>query len=280
MGFEGAGAQPPYERDEATGVTAVTAAPPRWLWPLGLPLLLLALALWLHRQPPTVGLFLALNHAAAHAPDAWWANLTNLGQTGILFALLSPLLWVRPQWVLAALAATPVGALYSYGAKALFDAPRPAALIDAAQIHLIGPVLTSHSFPSGHAITAFTAAAALLGAAQAGRRTTWAVLLLASAVAFSRVAVGAHWPVDVLAGAAGGWLAGCCGAATAARYPQLAQSPRLRATLAAAVALVGLSLWTLNTGYPLGQPVQNLAIATALVASVGQLLVFMPNQGR
>jgi len=42
--------------------------------------------------------------------------------------------------------------------------------------------------------------------------------VLAVLVAISRVAVGAHWPLDVVAGAVLGWLAGLSGAVIAHRY--------------------------------------------------------------
>jgi membrane-associated phospholipid phosphatase len=246
----------------------------RALW-AGLPALLLLGAVMVHVRGPDPALFLALNRMAARAPDRLWSCLTDMGQTGILFALMSPLLLLRPRWVMAAIAAIPFGSAYSYAAKSWFDAPRPAALLEPLQFHVIGPLLTSHSFPSGHAITAFVAAAAIL--ASEDRIKSWllpaVVLLLACAVAFSRIAVGAHWPVDVLGGAAGGWLAGLCGATVVARYPQLWQSPVLRQVTGAAFALVGLSLCWLDTGYPLGLPLQWFAMGCALLSSVWQLVM-------
>lgn len=58
------------------------------------------------------------------------------------------------------------------------------------------------SFPSGHTTLAFALAAAV-----GLRWPRWrAVSLgLAAAVGLSRVALGLHWPTDVLAGAVLGW---------------------------------------------------------------------------
>jgi membrane-associated phospholipid phosphatase len=73
-----------------------------------------------------------------------------------------------------------------------------------------------HSFPSGHAATLFAAAAAL-GLLWPGKR--WAFLLIALALAVSRLFVGRHYVSDVIAGA---WF-GFVGVYMLARFaPRLA----------------------------------------------------------
>jgi membrane-associated phospholipid phosphatase len=72
------------------------------------------------------------------------------------------------------------------------------------------------SFPSGHAATAFAAAAALFAWAPGGRRA-W-VLAGAAGVGASRVVLNAHLLSDVLGGALAGWWAGGLGLLLVARY--------------------------------------------------------------
>ncbi len=57
----------------------------------------------------------------------------------------------------------------------------------------------SHSFPSGHSATAFAGATVLSGLAP---RAAPAFYLLAVAIAYSRLYVGVHFPLDVVGGAA------------------------------------------------------------------------------
>ena len=54
------------------------------------------------------------------------------------------------------------------------------------------------AFPSGHSATAFACATVL---AWAGPRLRVPAFVLAAGIAWSRVYVGVHWPLDVLGGA-------------------------------------------------------------------------------
>ena len=80
--------------------------------------------------------------------------------------------------------------------KAAVDRPRPFERIPEAD-PLIGGII-GNSFPSGHAAT--SAAGALVLSLVAPRAAPY-FALLAGAIAFSRIYVGVHYPLDVLAGA-------------------------------------------------------------------------------
>jgi membrane-associated phospholipid phosphatase len=148
-------------------------------------------------------LFLVLNAIGPATSDALWANITVLGDTVVAFALLLPLWRRRPDLLWAFLFLALLGTLWVHGLKNLVDIPRPPAVLP--ELHVIGPAHKAGSFPSGHATTAFAVAGLLALGTQL--RTGYVILVTAALIAaISRSVVGVHWPLDVLAGAFGGWL--------------------------------------------------------------------------
>lgn len=163
--------------------------------------------------------FLLLNHYFAGYSQSFWSNVTLFGDASVLLPLCSLVLFVRPSALLAVLTSVPMAALSTQLGKAFWSVPRPGAILDQAHFRVIGEVLSGHnSLPSGHTITIFTATIAMLVIFFPKIQTAydWCLVYLvvgfAAVVGVSRIAVGAHWPMDVLNGCAFGWLAGISGA--------------------------------------------------------------------
>jgi undecaprenyl-diphosphatase len=96
------------------------------------------------------------------------------------------------------------------------DRARP-FVADSGGVHLFSHHVADPGFPSDHATAAFAIAVAILL-----RKRGWgiAALLAATVLAIGRVAIGVHYPSDVLAGAALG--AACAAAPLRARVDALA----------------------------------------------------------
>jgi membrane-associated phospholipid phosphatase len=148
-------------------------------------------------------LFLIINFYAAITNSFIWANLTFLGDT--LPACIFMLLFIRkrPDLVWSGIIAAIIALIIVNSLKYFTGIMRPPAVIDKEVINIIGPAIIRRSFPSGHTVTIFT----LTGIMLFYFRSIYvrlSLILLALLVGISRIAVGVHWPVDVLAGAAFG----------------------------------------------------------------------------
>jgi len=152
-------------------------------------------------------------HAAPALLQDTWAALTVLG-FGWPLLILGVVMSGQRAYALALLAKTTLLAMgCSQLPKLLWPHPRPSLVLDPGQLAIVGePVIHTGSMPSGHALAAF----AVLAAVSMSRRAQpqvprWAAYVhrlgwmlawsLVALVAWSRVAVGAHWPADVFVGA-------------------------------------------------------------------------------
>ncbi|TWO64436.1 phosphatase PAP2 family protein [Caenimonas sedimenti] len=102
-----------------------------------------------------------------------------------------------------------VAMLLAWTAKAAFAMPRPSDLYANDMARVVGAADSLHAFPSGHAVYTAAVVACLWPLGSWPFRLL--LLALAAAVGWSRVALGAHFPVDVVGGFL---LGGACVAAT------------------------------------------------------------------
>ena len=158
---------------------------------------------------------LAIHHAMLLARQGWAVRqalwFTSLGGLLVMgpvaLVVAGWLFWHRrgreALWLVLTIAS---GRLVVEGVKLLVQRPRPPI---ADRLELV----TSWSFPSSHSAGTMMTCAAL--AMLWGRPAGWiAALLVAGAIGWSRVALGVHWPSDVLAG----WGFGLLWVGVAARW--------------------------------------------------------------
>jgi membrane-associated phospholipid phosphatase len=136
---------------------------------------------------------------------AW---VTHLGEPQYILPVVLLLLWWkqpafgrRGYWMRLVLSAGLTTAVVQV-TKAQVNRQRPGAVIAKVRT-LPGGHLRAKAFPSGHTATAAWVAGALWFIARLGPMA-FIFLMLSAAVAWSRVAIGAHWPSDV----AVGWMLG------------------------------------------------------------------------
>ncbi|MHB8483336.1 MAG: phosphatase PAP2 family protein [Nitrospiria bacterium] len=160
---------------------------------------------------------MSLDHSLFFSINNGWQNpvldvlmpiATRLGEVWLIVLIVIPALyWYdrRNFYTHVALfsAALLVTGLIGRGIKIFVDRPRPlkdmADLIESHRVyvHVIGPRLRELSFPSGHTLSAFSAATFL---SYQYKRYTVLFMSVALLTGLSRVYVGAHFPADVLGG--------------------------------------------------------------------------------
>lgn len=215
--------------------------------------------------------FMFLNAWGPATSDWLWANITVLGDTLVAFALCLPLWRRRPDLLWAFAIVALLGTAWVHGLKPFVDVARPPAVLGDA-VHVIGPAYKAQAFPSGHATTAF-AIGGLLALGLHSR--PWAAVILVSATlaALSRAVVGVHWPLDILAGVFGGWLAAAAALWIAQRTLRLGLRPAVQWTLG--IFLAGCAAWLVvgpsKSGYPQADWLQR-AIGVACLAAAGLAL--------
>lgn len=210
------------------------------------------------------GYFEPVQAATSAVPTEIWHTISTFGDERALFAILLPfsLRYRRLLWpiVLAAI----IGWLMSYGIKHLVQQPRPGLFFPVESVIYSSERSGHNSFPSSHVVMVF----AFVGVWLTALSARWALplLALASLVGLSRVAIGAHWPADVLGGA----LVGCVSAYLGLRLGRLWQHIEWRyghALLVAGMLVAAMSLPLVGHGAP-GTLLLRVVLALIAVGSV------------
>ncbi len=143
--------------------------------------------------------------------DAVVPFVSSLGNGGMIWVLLAVVLLAMPKTrragaVLAAALCFDV-VLCNGILKNLFARIRPCDINTSIQLLIEHPL--EYSFPSGHTAVSFASVSALYFS---GRSKLWIpALVLACAIAFSRLYLYVHYPTDILGGIAIGIAAGYAG---------------------------------------------------------------------
>lgn len=177
---------------------------------LSLALLIVLFCGWPYLEHLDQGLMTLVQSIRTPATDTFLGSLTQLGDFNTQLAagiLLVFILALYRQWHAALFSAGVLlsTALANTALKHLFTRTRPDVLLEP---------LSSYSFPSAHSSAAFAfclVLGVLAGRGQPPRwRLTWLLLasLPASAIAYSRIYLGVHWPSDIIGGAL--LAATCC----------------------------------------------------------------------
>lgn len=147
-------------------------------------------------------IFAFINGLSNPVLDIVMLYFTHLGD-GLTATLVALLIWLyRPKRGFVMVASLILVGIFVPLLKAYFDMPRPTMVID--NVRILGRTLRHHSFPSGHSATAVAYGCALATFLKSWKMIT--LYILATIAAISRIYVGVHFPVDVAAGIAAGFI--------------------------------------------------------------------------
>lgn len=222
-----------------------------------------------------VDLFHLFNNLGPLAPH-FWSGMTALANTYLALGLLLPVLLWRPRLGALLLLSALIATAITHTIKPILDVPRPPAVLAADAMHLIGQHLDHGSFPSGHTVTAFTLAGLLIVGLRLSAGWSALALLAAAVLGVSRMAVGVHWPTDVLAGSVIGLMSVMLAQIGLSRWPSLSQARWPLPTGIIVTAICALSAPWFNTGYPLGEWANWLVAVLGLGALFWATLRYWP----
>lgn len=151
--------------------------------------------------------FTEINSTTPYIQNLLLQNTTVFGDGALLLPLV--LLFfnrnIQVQWTV--LFAGISCAILSNLLKDYFELSRPAGVLAADLFNIVGPAYKAGSFPSGHTLTAF-AMASICFCYIKSYPLKYLFLFIAMLAGLSRILIGVHWPIDILAGGALGILIG------------------------------------------------------------------------
>lgn len=206
----------------------------------------MALAAWLSFWGVHGGVEFLTRPTSDLSPSVW-SNLSLLGDLRLLLVFALLLSYRRPELLYTFLVAALIGWLLTRGIKLVVHAPRPGQFEELALLEKAHHISGSYSFPSGHTVSVMGFACLLIATTRSA--WSWSLLIVAAACGYARVAIGAHWPVDVL----GGTLVGLASAAIALHLFEkgdrvLKRIPQAAIVAACLMAIASLSL--IDAGHP------------------------------
>ena len=217
--------------------------------------------------------FHEVNGLAPWLPRWLWQGLTTLGDERAAIALALLLARRHPHVLYTVLLAALLATLANRGIKLGADQLRPPAVLPADSFHLLGPANKRLSFPSGHTVTAFVLFGVL---AYHFRRWRLPLLATAAAAGLSRVTIGVHWPLDVIAGAFIG-LASAWAAVHLARRLRWGVNPYLHFGIVGLGSVACVLLLADDSGYESSLWIR-LPIAAAGIGAVAWSYVVVPRR--
>lgn len=185
-------------------------------------------------------LFLTLNQVSLYTTKYLWIFFTFWGDALAATILLIPFIRKRPDILWAGLIGAITCGIIVRFLKVHYGVDRPTVVFAIDEFIHIGRMVKRGSFPSGHTATAFWLAGTIAFSFR-NNKTSIAVLVLASLIGFSRIAVGVHWPLDVAMGAIIGWLCSYIGHVV---FGVFINKPMLKALRVFLILLTALAFYT------------------------------------
>lgn len=167
--------------------------------------------------------FFFINYHLGQYPNLQY-NLTQFGDALIFLSFLSIFIIYAPKIWEVLLSSLLISLLLSCPLKSIFAVPRPGVVFNEDSVIVVGKALCGHnSLPSGHSITIFTILTVLLFAFMPKElkfKILWIFVFITVGyiLAFTRVGVGAHYPLDVIIGSIIGYISGISGIFISRKY--------------------------------------------------------------